>query len=145
MSAVAPRPAPASGQLRVKPASPRFTDAVLGDVLRISQTPVGRALFRRVRDAGPTVTIVQLDPPTNPPNAWTALPRGLADGRTEIVIACDPADWPNAWLPDAPPSDVVLFGRLEDAVALATGAAPAAAVSAGLAAYLRERDAGAAR
>ncbi len=61
------------------------------------------------------------------------------------MIACDPADWPNAWLPDAPPSDVVLFGRLEDAVALATGAASAAAVSAGLAAYLRERDAGAAR
>lgn len=147
MSALAQRStpvAPAEARLRIKPANPVFTDSVLADLRRISETATGRALFRRVRDAGRTVTIEKPDPPTDPPNAWT-LPRSLGNPSTEIVIAYDPADWPSPARLGSLPSDVVLFGRLEDAVAMATGAEipgePAATVSPAMEAYLRQRTA----
>ena len=87
------------------------------------------------------MTIQQPDPPTDPPNAWTLSPDARG-GVIEVVVACDPLDWPSPIQAEALPSDVVLFGRLEDAVAMATGAAlppQAGIVSAGMQTYLRER------
>jgi len=146
MNALPKRAAPvaaAGGRLRVKPANPAFTDAVLADVLRISKTSAGRALFRRVRDAGRVVTVERPEPPTEPPNAWT-LPRDPDDrSATEMVIVYDPADWPVPAPLGSLPSDVVLFGRLEDAVGRPPGAEDPQsepAVSRAMDAYLRERN-----
>ena len=145
-AAVVPEPSGAGGEarLRIDLATPVFTDSVLSDLDGIRRTAAGRALFRRLRDLGRTVTIEKPDPPTDPPNAWT-LPRDHGSGRSaEIVIVYDPANWPNPAWPGCPPSDVVLFGRLLDAAALAAGGKPAAepepADATALDAYLRERE-----
>ena len=130
-------------QLRVNPADPRFADAVLADISRIRATAAGRALFRRLLEAGCSVTIDKPLPPTNPPNAWTRLATG--DRRDDVLVAYDPADWPEPAALGVPPSDVVLFGRLLDAAVMATGAAIAEASDSGtpaeMQAYLRERPA----
>jgi hypothetical protein len=125
-------------QLRVNPADARFADAVLADIRRIRATTTGRALFRRLLEAGCSVTIDKPLPPTNPPNAWTRL--ATQDRRDDVMIAYDPADWPEPAALGAPPSDVVLFGRLLDAVAMATAAdASDTGTPAEMEAYLRER------
>jgi hypothetical protein len=127
-------------QLRVNPADPRFADAVLADIRRIRATTAGRALFRRLLEAGCSVTIDKPLPPTNPPNAWTRL--ATQDRRDDVLVAYDPADWPEPAALGAPPSDVVLFGRLLDAAGMATDAAEASdtgTTPAEIEAYLRER------
>ena len=129
-------------QLRVNPADPRFADAVLADISRIRATASGQALFRRLLEARCSVTIDKPVPPTNPPNAWARLANpDRRDGNA--LIAYDPADWPEPAALDAPPSDVVLFGRLLDAVALVSGAAMADPFEVGvpdeIEAFLRER------
>jgi hypothetical protein len=126
-------------QLRVNPADPRFADAVLADIRRIRATSSGRALFRRLLESGCTVTIDKPQPPTNPPNAWTRL--ATPDRRDDVVIAYDPADWPEPGALGAPPGDVVLFGRLLDAAEMASGAAEDSdtGAAADMEAYLRER------
>lgn len=126
-------------QLRVNPADPMFADAVLADIRRIRATTAGRALFRRLLEAGCRVTIDKPLPPTNPPNAWTRL--ATQDRRDDVLIAYDPADWPEPGALDAPPGDVVLFGRLLDAAEMASGAAEATdtGTPAEMEAYLRER------
>jgi hypothetical protein len=129
-------------QLRLNPADPRFADAVLADISRIRATAAGQALFRRLLEAGCRVTIDKPLPPTNPPNAWVRLVNSdRRDGNT--LIAYDPADWPEPAALDAPPSDVVLFGRLLDAVAMVSGAAMADPFDMGvpdeIEAFLRER------
>jgi hypothetical protein len=125
-------------QLRVNPADPRFADAVLTDISRIRATTAGRALFRRLLEAGCRVTIDKPLPPTNPPNAWTRL--ATQDRRDDVLVAYDPADWPEPAALGAPPSDVVLFGRLLDAASMATAAeASDAGPPPEMEAYLRER------
>jgi hypothetical protein len=128
-------------QLRLNPADPKFADAVLADIYRIRASAAGRALFRRLLDAGSSVTIDKPLPPTDPPNAWTRLVNPERRGG-DAVIAYDPADWPERPGAAALPSDVVLFGRLLDAVALATGSEVAqteSGVPPEMEAYLRER------
>jgi hypothetical protein len=135
----------AESRLRIAQPNPVFTDAVLADIDRIRRTTSGRALFAALRDAGRSVGIEQPDPPTDPPNAWTCLPGRNDRGDTDIVIAYDPIDWPGPHLLGDLPSDVVLFGRLEDALAIATGVDDAAGIGAtvspGMKAYLCERTA----
>lgn len=128
-------------QLRLNPADPRFADAVMADIGRLRATAAGRALFRRLLEAGSSVTIDKPQPPTRPPNAWTQL-MNPEQRRGDTAILYDPADWP----PSADqPSDVVLFGRLLDAVALATGTPLPdpfdGDTPAEIEAYLRERNA----
>jgi hypothetical protein len=130
--------------LRLNPADPKFADAVLADINRISASPAGQALFRRLLEVGCSVTIDKPQPPTNPPNAWTRLAN--PDRRNgDTVIAYDPADWPERAGLGALPSDVVLFGRLLDAIAMATGAdisePSETGIPAEIEAYLRERTA----
>ena len=119
-AAVSEEPLPAAkvaARLRIKPVSPAFADAVLSDLLRMRETPIGRALFDRVRIAGRLVTIEKPDPPTDPPNAWSWLRHSEDTGTAEIVIVYDPDDWPNPAMPHPLPSDAVLFAVLEDAIA----------------------------
>jgi hypothetical protein len=129
-------------QLRLNPADPRFADAVFADIHKIRASATGRAVFRRLLEAGASVTIDKPLPPTDPPNAWTRLV-DPARGGGDTMIAYDPADWPERPGLAALPSDVVLFGRLLDAVALASGSAvaqpPDSGVPAEMEAYLRER------
>ncbi len=129
-------------RLRVKPAGPAFTHAVFADLTAIRETASGRAVFRRLRDAGVIVTIERPDPPTEPPNAWTR-PREIGVTGSEIVIVYDPANWPSACQPNSGSSDIILFGRLDDAAAIANGlevqAEPIGAASAAMEAYMRER------
>lgn len=131
-------------QLRLNPADPMFADAVLADINRIRASPAGRALFRRLLDVGSSVTIDKPQPPTNPPNAWTQLSNPDRQGG-DAVIAYDPADWPEPAALGVLPSDVVLFGRLLDAIAMASGvkiAEPSeTGIPAEIEAYLRERTA----
>jgi hypothetical protein len=117
-----------SPRLHVALGDPSFTDSVLSDVDRIRRTAAGRMLFRSLSEAGRSVCIEPPEPPTDPPNAWT-LPR---DG-TEFVVMYDPADWPGPL--GHLPSDVVLFGRLADVIAMVSGGSPA------MGNYLAERTA----
>lgn len=131
-------------QLRLESSEPRFADAVFADIDRIRRTGAGRQLFRRLLAAGCSVTIGKPRPPTSPPNAWTRLANPESGGG-DAVIAYDPADWPpNAKL-GVLPSDVMLFGRLLDALSMATGTeipeASGAVLPAELEAYVRERAA----
>src|SRR5258708_27890651 len=80
-------------RLRLNPADPRFADAVLADIHRISKSPAGQALFRRLLDVGTSVTTDKPQPPTNPPNAWTRLVDPDRPPR-HAVITYDPAHWP---------------------------------------------------
>ncbi len=119
-AAVSDTPSPhakVAARLRIKPVSPAFADAVLSDLLRMRETSIGRALFRRVLAAGRLVTIEKPAPPTDPPNAWSYLRQPDNAGTPEIVIVYDPADWPNPAMPHPLPSDAVLFAVLEDAIA----------------------------
>ena len=124
-------------RLRFNPVDPTFANAVLADIGRIRATPAGRALFRRLLELGASVTIDKPQPPTDPPNAWTRL--ATADAQRNTVIAYDPANWRSPALP----SDVILFGRLCDAIALASGEAMAKPAESDIApeveTYLRER------
>jgi hypothetical protein len=135
--------APVEARLRVKPANPRFTDAVLADLIAIRRTATGRALFRRLRSACRLVTIEKPDPPIDPPNAWTRWRGPAGRGAMEMVIVYDPADWPHGSRLGALPSDAVLFGRLLDAAAMAEGTEPCdvsdGAVPPAIAAYLRDK------
>jgi hypothetical protein len=130
-------------QLRLNPADPKFADAVLADIHRIRSSAAGRAVFRRLLEAGASVTIDKPLPPTDPPNAWTRLADSTRKGG-DTMIAYDPADWPERPGLAALPSDVVLFGRLLDAVAMATGAEgphlSESGIPAEMEAYLRERS-----
>jgi hypothetical protein len=125
-------------QLRFNPADPTFANAVLADIGRIRATQAGRALFRRLLELGASVTIDKPQPPTDPPNAWTRLANADAQGG-DSVIAYDPANWRSPALP----SDVILFGRLCDAIALASGEAMAKPTESDIPpeveTYLRER------
>jgi hypothetical protein len=131
------------GRLRVDLADAAFADAVVRDLNAIRRAAAGRALFRGLGAATCNVHVVRPDPPTDPPNAWTRLPD--PDGGTDapILVVYDPADWPGPSALGGLPSDVILFGRLEHALTIATGAFDlvhaAEAVSPAMAAYLRER------
>jgi len=104
-------------RLRIALASPVFTDMVLADVDRVRRTEAGRAGFRRLRDLGCTARIERRGAGIDPPNAWTK----VSETDHEIVIAYDPADWPCAAWPGSPPSDVVLFTRIVEAILCASG------------------------
>jgi len=100
-------------------------------------------LLERLRASGGPIRIERPSPQTNPPNAWARL-RNSGDVGAEIVVAYDPADWPNPTQPDAPAKEVVLFRLFEHALALASGTASSEAaestVSAIMETYLRERN-----
>jgi hypothetical protein len=132
----------AEARLRVDPADPVFTDAALSDLIRIGRSAAGRALLRRLHDVGCRMTIKKSDPPTDPPNAWTQLPDPDRPNG-DIVIAYDPDDWLDPRF-GAPASDIILFGRLLDAIALASGSTIPeeceTGVSPEIEAYLGERS-----
>jgi hypothetical protein len=132
---------PGRSRLRIKPANPAYTDAVLAALAKIKSNAEGRVVFRRLRDAGSVVTIEPPDPPTDPPNAWTRWRDPPGRIEKELVIAFNPADWPAR--PGSLPCDAILFGRLADAAALAAGAPvhdqAADPDSTEIAAYLRQR------
>jgi hypothetical protein len=132
---------PESTWLQIDTPEAGYAGSVVTLLARISRTPSGRAILERLRASGASVKIERPNPPTDPPNAWTRpLP---SDSGHAILIAYDPADWPSPSPVGAPPEDVVLFGRLEDALALATDAQPQShdngSTSPAMCAYLRER------
>jgi hypothetical protein len=130
-------------RLRLNPADPTFANAVLVDIGRIRATTAGRALFRRLLELGASVTIDKPLPPTSPPNAWTRLANADRQGG-DAMIAYDPADWPANRPNPTLPSDAILFGRLLDAIAMASGGDGAKRCEADFPAeverYLRERS-----
>lgn len=131
--------APRRSELRLGLKDAAYADAVLADLNRIRRTKSGRQLFRGLDAAGCPVSVVKPDPPTEPPNAWTLRP----DPGAPIVVVYDPADWPGPEELGGLASDIVLFGRLQHALTIATGMQNATeaeeAVSPAMAAYLRER------
>ena len=131
--------APRRSELRLGLQDAAYADAVLADLNRIRGTKSGRQLFRALDAAGCSVSVVKPDPPTDPPNAWTLQP----DPGAPIVVVYDPADWPGPDELGGLPSDIILFGRLQHALTIATGQHNATdaeeAVSPAMAAYLRER------
>jgi len=144
MSKLAVENADSTSKLRIMPDSPAYTDAVLAALAKIKGTPAGRAVFRRLRDAGRVVTIEPPDQSTDPPNAWTKWrdpPGRVAD---ELVIAFNPADWPAKT--GKLPNDAILFGRLADAAEMAAGEPILDRAtdpdSPEIAAYLRQRSTG---
>jgi hypothetical protein len=131
------------GRLCVGLEDSAFAGAVVADLNRIRRTTAGRALFRGLAEAGCTVNVVKPSPPTDPPNAWTLRPAAGGDRDVPIVVVYDPADWPGPSELGGLPSDMILFGRLQHALAIAVGAPNLVdadeAVSPAMAAYLRER------
>jgi hypothetical protein len=122
---------------------PGYAGSVASLVASISRTRSGRTLLERLRASGSPIRIERPSPQTNPPNAWARL-RNTGDIGAGIVVAYDPANWPNPTQRDAPAKDVVLFRLFEHALALASGTASSEAaeptVSAMMESYLRERN-----
>jgi hypothetical protein len=141
-----------SNWLQIDTPEAGYASGVVTLVARISRTPSGRAVLGGIRASGRVVRIEKPDPPTDPPNAWTQLRDAGTPAGVDVVIAFDPADWPNPaqhgpGLQAPQPADIVLFGRLEDALAMVSDAnslreqleKQSATGSAALQAYARER------
>jgi hypothetical protein len=141
-----------SSWLQIDTPEAGYAGAVVTLVARISRTPSGRAILEGIRASGKVVRIEKPDPPTNPPNAWTRRRDARTVAGVDVVIAFDPADWPNPaqrgpGTQGPQPADLVMFGRLEDALAMVSGGGPpreppdeqGATVSTALQAYARER------
>ncbi len=132
-----------TGWLRVATAEAGYAGNVVADITRITRTACGRALVRQILASGHGVLI---DKPaaTDPPNASVrpqalraATAPGVATGMTDAsgrsvlgagggsdcIIAYDPRQWPNPIFPAAPPSDVLLFAMLHQALAQLCGTA----------------------
>jgi hypothetical protein len=129
--------------LRVDTPQPGYADRVVADVTRIVAAPSGRALLEQVRDSGHGV-VIEKPASTGAPNAHVQ-PRSLhaatASGRPtgetdaagrpvlgtgegcDSIIAFDPLDWPSPLDPASPPSDVMLFALLGQALAQLRGIA----------------------
>jgi hypothetical protein len=122
---------------------PGYAGSVASLVAAIAGTRAGRSLLERIRATAVPLRIEQPSPQTNPPNAWARL-RNTGDIGAGIVVAYDPADWPNPTQHDAPAKDVVLFRLFEHALALASGTGSSEGaeptVSAMMESYLRERN-----
>jgi hypothetical protein len=131
--------------LRIDSPAAGYASSVVTVVARISRTRSGRAILEHLRASGGSFKIERPDPPTDPRNAWIRRREAIDGGGTEIVIAYDPADWPNPAQLDQRPSDEVLFGLFEDALMMATGAEvpnePRAGASPALEAYVGDRTA----
>jgi hypothetical protein len=129
--------------LTIDAPGPGYAGSIASLVASISRTRSGRTLLERLRASGSPIRIERPSPQTNPPNAWARL-RNTGDVRAGIVVAYDPADWPNPTQHDAPPKDAVLYRLFEHALALASGTASSEAVeptvSAMMETYLRERN-----
>jgi hypothetical protein len=129
--------------LRVDTPQPGYADRVVADVTRIVAAPSGRALLEQVRDSGHGV-LIEMPAPIAAPNAHvrpgslhaataTGRPTGETDaaGRPVLgtgegcdsIIAFDPLDWPSPLDPASPPSDVMLFTLLGQALAQLRGTA----------------------
>lgn len=150
MNAQSPIPLPGRhGRVLVAKAWPRYADEIVIALTRMVHTPSGRALFAGIATSGRTLSI---RPPahTDPPNAIIQ-PLDLAAAShtgSDVVIAFDPADWPNAAAPKLPTVDAALFVLFSEALPALRGTADpatyaeASAVEAGavsLARYLAER------
>jgi hypothetical protein len=129
--------------LTIATPGPGYAGSVASLVAGISRTRSGRTLLERLRASGCPIRIERPSPPTNPPNAWARL-RNAGSVDAGIVVAYDPADWPNPTQQDAPAKDMVLLRLFEHALALASGTASSVttepSVSATMEAYLRERN-----
>ncbi len=164
-------PPAAQAWLRVDTPQPGYAERVVADVTRIVGTASGRVLLEQVRASGHGI-LIEKPAPTGTPNAdvrpqdlraATAFgaPTGATDtdGRpvlgtgegADSIIAFDPLDWPNPLDPASPPSDVMLFGLLVQALDQLRGTAdPArygagetdAATTAGVGQYRHERKDG---
>lgn len=139
----AERPAGPRTWLRVDTPQPGYADRVVADVTRLAATASGRALLEQVRDSGHGV-LIEMPAPIAAPNAHvqprslhTATASGRPTGETDAagrhvlgtgegsdsVIAFDPLDWPSPLDPASPPSDVMLFALLGQALAQLRGTA----------------------
>jgi len=129
--------------LLIETPEPGYAGSVASLVAAIAGARAGRSLLERIRATGVPLRIERPTPRTDPPNAWARL-RNTGDVGAGIVVAYDPADWPNPTQHDAPAKDVVLFRLFEHALALASGTASSEAaeptVSAIMETYLRERN-----
>ena len=136
-----------SNWLQIDTPQAGYAGSVVTLVARISRTPSGRTVLEGIRASGRVVRIEKPDPP----NAWTRSRDAWTAAGVDVVIAFDPADWlnpaqrgPGSQGPQ--PADLVLSGRLEDALAMVSSAGPfreppeeqGATVSAALQAYARE-------
>ncbi len=121
---------------------PGYAGSIASLIARIARTSSGRVLLKNLGASGSTIRIGKPDPPTKPPNAWAQL-RGRDVAEPAILIAYDPADWPNLMGGDATSRDIVLFRLLVDAAMMAVGIKPPEdtdpAGSPDVAAYLLER------
>ncbi len=116
------------GRLLVAKAWPRYADDIVIALTRMVHTPSGRALFAGIAGSGHTLSI---RPPahTDPPNAIIQpLDLAAAAGTgSDVVIAFDAADWPNAAAPQLPTVDAALFVLFSQALPALRGTADPAA------------------
>ena len=129
-----------AGRVTIAATDMRFVTDVVADLGRIVNTPSGEEIIRQGDAFGHRVTIVQPDPPTEPPNGWV-IPDDLAAATAAGVviqvgntprcgtgtgcgstIVYDPADWPWRGDPHSPSSASVLMVMLRQANHNAKGA-----------------------
>jgi len=129
-----------AGRVTIAATDMRFVTDVVADLGRIVNTPSGEEIIRQGDALGHRVTIVQPDPPTEPPNGWVipddlaaATAAGLAiqvEGTPRCgtgagcgsTIVYDPTDWPWRGDPHSPSSAAVLMLMLRQTNRNAEGA-----------------------
>jgi len=131
------------GRVRIHGGDIPFVNDVVADLARLAHDADGQAVLREGDEMGKPVTILQPDPPTEPPNGWvapddiaaaTAAGVATAGGPAGSGLGCgstivyDPADWPRRGNPRSPTSAEILLLLLRQANRNAQGRSnPAAA------------------
>jgi len=137
--------------LLVDTPEPGYADAVVADISRLAATISGRYLLDDLRASGYGL-VIEKPARSNPPNAYARPhdPRAATTGRgSDSTIGYDPRDWPSPVHRASPPSDVMLFTLLRQALAYLWGIAEPARYEPGemsadeaadIDMYRRERD-----
>jgi hypothetical protein len=137
--------------LLVETPEPGYADAVVADLSRMAATISGRYLLDDLRASGYGL-VIEKPARNDPPNAYARPhdPKAAVTGEgSDATISYDPRDWPSLVHRDSPPSDVMLFTLLRQALAYLWGIAEPARdgtdeMSADevtdIALYRRERD-----
>lgn len=137
--------------LLVDTPEPGYADAVVADISRLAATISGRYLLDDLRASGYGL-LIEKPARSDPPNAYARPhdPQAAMTGRgSDSTIGYDPRDWPSPIHRDSPPSDLMLFTLLRQALPYLWGIAKPASYGAGemsademadVEMYRRERD-----
>jgi hypothetical protein len=104
--------------LVVETPEPGYADAVVADISRLAATISGRYLLDDLRASGYGL-VVEKPARSDPPNAYARPhdPEAATTGRgSDTTIGYDPRDWPSPIHRGSPPSDLMLFTLLREAL-----------------------------